>query len=69
MIGDFYPLFPHLESEDVWFGCQFHRPDLEAGMALLFRREKCAEPARSWPSTRPRPVLIARGIYSLYVSP
>jgi alpha-galactosidase len=41
MIGDFYPLFPHLESEDVWFGYQFHRPDLEAGMALVFRREKC----------------------------
>ncbi len=45
MIGDFYPLFPHLESEDVWFGYQFHRPDLEAGMALIFRREKCAEQA------------------------
>jgi alpha-galactosidase len=45
MIGDFYPLYPHLESEDVWFGYQFHRPDLEAGMALLFRREKCAEGA------------------------
>lgn len=45
MIGDFYPLFPHLESEDVWFGYQFHRPDLEAGMALLFRREKCVERA------------------------
>lgn len=45
MIGDFYPLFPHLESEDVWFGYQFHRPDLEAGMALIFRREKCVEQA------------------------
>jgi alpha-galactosidase len=43
MIGDFYPLFPHLEKEDVWFGYQFHRPDLSAGMALVFRREKCAE--------------------------
>jgi alpha-galactosidase len=45
MIGDFYPLFPHLASEEVWFGYQFHRPDLEAGLALLFRREKCATSA------------------------
>lgn len=43
MIGDYYPLFPHVEAEDVWFGHQFHRPDLGAGMALLFRREKCAQ--------------------------
>jgi alpha-galactosidase len=42
MIGDFYPLFPHLEAEDVWFGYQFDRPDLGAGMALVFRRAKCA---------------------------
>jgi alpha-galactosidase len=41
MIGDFYPLFPHLESEAAWFGYQFHRPDLEAGLALLFRRKDC----------------------------
>jgi alpha-galactosidase len=41
MIGDYYPLFPHLEKEDVWFGHQFHRPDLAAGMVLVFRREKC----------------------------
>jgi alpha-galactosidase len=45
LIGDFYPLFPHRESEEAWFGYQFHRPDLEAGLALLFRREKCAEQA------------------------
>ena len=43
MLGDFYPLFPHLEQEDVWFGYQFHRPDLGSGMVLVFRREKCAE--------------------------
>jgi alpha-galactosidase len=45
MIGDFYPLFPHLESEEVWFGYQFHRPDLDAGVTLIFRREKCVERA------------------------
>jgi alpha-galactosidase len=43
MIGDFHPLFPHVESEEAWFGYQFHRPDLGAGMALLFRRERCAK--------------------------
>jgi len=47
MIGDFYPLFPHSESEEAWFGYQFHRPDLGAGMALFFRREKCVGEAAS----------------------
>ncbi len=47
MLGDFYPLFPHLESEEAWFGYQFHRPDLEAGMALIFRREKCVAEAET----------------------
>jgi alpha-galactosidase len=41
LLGDFYPLFPHVEKEDAWFGYQFHRPDLGSGMALVFRREKC----------------------------
>ena len=40
MIGDFYPLFPHDASEEQWYGYQFHRPDLDAGFALIFRREK-----------------------------
>ena len=40
MTGDFYPLFPHSESAEAWFGYQFHRPDLKAGAAILFRREK-----------------------------
>jgi len=40
MVGDFYPLFPHSESEEAWFGFQFHRHDLNAGAAILFRRGK-----------------------------
>ena len=40
MVGDFYPLFAHSESDTAWFGYQFHRPDLNAGAAILFRREK-----------------------------
>ncbi len=43
MLGDFYPLFPHSPSEEAWFGYQFHRADQNAGVAILFRREKCKE--------------------------
>ena len=43
MVGDFYPLFPHSDSEEAWFGYQFHRPDLNAGAAILFRRGKSAD--------------------------
>ncbi len=42
-LGDFYPLFPHDAAETVWYGYQFHRADLDAGMALIFRREQCAD--------------------------
>ncbi len=41
-LGDFYPLFPHVSDESVWFGYQFHRADLDAGMVVAFRREQCA---------------------------
>lgn len=42
--GDFYPLFPHDPAETVWYGYQFHRADLNEGMAVIFRREQCPEP-------------------------
>ena len=45
MLGDFYPLFPHSESEEAWFGYQFHRADLDAGVAVLFRRGKSKDAA------------------------
>jgi hypothetical protein len=35
--GDFYPLTP-CSLEEVWMGYQFHRPDLDKGFALVFRR-------------------------------
>ncbi len=47
MLGDFYPLFPHDASEEAWYGYQFHRPDLDAGVAMVFRREKNAQPVRA----------------------
>ena len=46
MVGDFYPLFPHSESDAAWFGYQFHRPDLNAGVVILFRRDKSPDVTR-----------------------
>jgi alpha-galactosidase len=43
MLGDFYPLFPHESATNIWYGYQFHRADLDAGMVMVFRREGCAE--------------------------
>ena len=39
--GDFYPLTPHSVSDDDWMAYQFHRPDLNQGMMLAFRRPEC----------------------------
>jgi alpha-galactosidase len=47
MLGDFYPLFAHDASEKNWYGYQFHRPDLDAGVAIVFRRERNPDPART----------------------
>jgi alpha-galactosidase len=44
MLGDFYPLFPHKPDSNLWFGYQFHRKDMNSGIAILFRREKNTEP-------------------------
>ncbi|MCC6124481.1 MAG: alpha-galactosidase [Pirellulales bacterium] len=49
MIGDFYPLFPHDESESQWYGYQFDNPNLQAGCALLFRREKSPDALKTIP--------------------
>jgi alpha-galactosidase len=38
LCGDFYPLTP-CSLTDPWLGYQFHRIDLDAGFALLFRRD------------------------------
>lgn len=41
--GDFYPLTKAGLDETQWSGFQFHRADLDAGMAMLFRRKDCGE--------------------------
>lgn len=43
MLGDFYPLFPHTDNDDAWFGYQFHRPETGDGFAMVFRRPKSKE--------------------------
>ncbi len=43
--GDFYPLTPYSTDDDVWMAYQFHRADLNAGVALAFRRSKCQQPS------------------------
>ena len=47
MLGDFYPLFPHDESESQWYGYQFDNPDLKGGFAVLFRREKSPDAVKT----------------------
>jgi alpha-galactosidase len=42
-LGDYYPLMPINLSESTWCGWQFHREDLKAGFAMLFRRKNNAE--------------------------
>ena len=42
-VGDYYPLLPWSTAETVWTGFQFHREDLEEGMAVLFRRSQSAQ--------------------------
>ncbi len=39
--GDWYPLTPYNRGLDAWLGSQYHRPDLDAGMLLVFRRAMC----------------------------
>lgn len=39
--GDFYPLTPAPIAPDAFVAYQFHRPDLNAGLVLAFRRANC----------------------------
>jgi alpha-galactosidase len=45
--GDFYPLTRCDLGADQWAAYQFHRPDLDAGLVLAFRRAECNYPALS----------------------
>ena len=41
--GDFYLLTPLSTSQRVWHAYQLHRPDLDRGCALFFRRPDCPD--------------------------
>ncbi|MCY3023579.1 MAG: NPCBM/NEW2 domain-containing protein, partial [Planctomycetota bacterium] len=43
--GDYYPLTPWSMAHDHWIAWQFHRPDLDAGIVLAFRRKDSPYPA------------------------
>jgi alpha-galactosidase len=47
--GDFYPLTPCTTTPDHWIAYQFHRPDLDAGLVLAFRRARSPYPAIEMP--------------------
>ena len=46
--GEFYPLTEYSLAEDVWMAYQMHRPDLDEGMVLAFRRMDSDEPQRAF---------------------
>jgi alpha-galactosidase len=39
--GDYYPLTACSADPDAFVAYQVHRPDLDAGLVLAFRRDKC----------------------------
>ncbi len=43
LVGAYYPLLPYSRSKTEWTAMQFHRPDLDQGIILAFRRQDCPE--------------------------
>lgn len=43
--GDYYPLTDYSLSDSAWLAYQMHRPDLQEGMVMAFRRPGCAQAA------------------------
>ena len=40
LIGAWYPLLPYSREDSAWMASQYHRPDLQEGMILVFRHAK-----------------------------
>jgi len=38
LTGAWYPLLPYSQSQGDWMAAQYHRPDLDEGLVLVFRR-------------------------------
>ncbi len=49
--GDFYPLTPYSHSEAAWMAYQMHRPDIDAGLVVAFRRSECPNESARFPLT------------------
>jgi alpha-galactosidase len=43
LIGAWYPLLPYSRADDNWLAVQFHRPDLDEGMIVAYRRSACPD--------------------------
>lgn len=43
--GDYYPMTPCTMADNVWMAWQLHRPDLNEGLVLAFRRKECPQPS------------------------
>ena len=43
LVGAYYPLTPYSRKPNEWLAMQFHRPDLDEGMILAFRRAECPD--------------------------
>ena len=49
--GDFFPLTPYSPNPAYWLGWQFHRDDLDEGVAVIFRRKGQLTRKGSWSCT------------------
>jgi len=45
LIGAWYPLLPQSRDKAQWLASQYHRPDLDAGVILAFRRSESPYPS------------------------
>ena len=61
--GDFFPLTPYSPNPAYWLGWQFHRDDLDEGLAVIFRRERAGGSKRKLVLHG----LDPRGLYDLRV--
>ena len=59
--GDFYPLTEYSRDESVWMAYQMHRPDLDEGVVLAFRRAQSPYSRAHFPLSG----LNAEGNYSI----
>jgi alpha-galactosidase len=48
MLGDYYPLTEYSLQPDQWIAWQFDRPEQCDGVLQAFRRDRCAEAARTF---------------------